>query len=75
MTNMHQSSPSFTNGRLEQYDHHTCDWQVSVTTTEIFNCGGQNRLTVAGKATATDERPQLIVALTMAVAQPPRLIC
>ena len=45
------------------------------TTTEIFNRGGQNRLTVARKATATDERPRLIVALTVVVVQPPRLIC
>jgi len=45
------------------------------TTIEIFNRGRQNRLIVAGNATATDERPRLIVALTVAVAQPPRLIC
>ena len=45
------------------------------TTTEIFNRGGQNWSTVAGNATATDERPRLIVALTVAVVQPPRLIC
>jgi len=38
-----------------------------VTTTEIFNRGGQNRLTMAGKATATNERPRLIVALAVAV--------
>jgi hypothetical protein len=45
------------------------------TTTEIFNRGRQNELTVAGTATASDQRPRLIVALTEAVDQPPRLIC
>ena len=48
---------------------------IEHTTTEIFNRGRQNRLTVAGNATATDERPRLIVALTVAVVQPSRLIC
>ena len=34
--------------------------KVINTTTKIFNHGGQNRLTVAGEATAKDERPRLI---------------
>jgi len=65
--------------RAWNFQGDAADWIIRMqevhTTTEIFNRGGQNRLTVVGKATATDQRPRLIVALTVAVAQPRRLIC
>ena len=39
-----------------------------------FNRGGQKGLTEAGKPTASVERSRLIMTLTEAVGQPPRLI-
>jgi hypothetical protein len=40
----------------------------------IFNGGGQKRFIEAGSSTASELRSRLIVALTEAVGQPPRLM-